>query len=178
MAHDPVLPLAKLPADGPHRIEWTPTEEDRAALVAALDLLDLRKLRAAFTLTPRGTRDWHLSAAWGATLIQPCVVTLAPVTTRIDRTDALIFTANMPEITEAESEMPEDDTLEPLVDAAPILPLIQEMLALALPPYPRADDAELGEAVFAAPDVRPMTDEDAKPFAGLAALKSKLEGGE
>ncbi|MEM1101603.1 MAG: DUF177 domain-containing protein [Pseudomonadota bacterium] len=176
MASDTVLPLAKLPADGPHRVAWTASDADRQALMDALDLRDLRKLKATLTLMPRGKRDWHLTADWGATVVQSCVVTLAPVTTRLDRSDSLLFTAKMPEITEAESEMPEDETLEPLVDEAPILPILQEMIALALPAYPRAEDAKLGKAIFAAPDVTPMSDEDAKPFAGLAALKSKLEG--
>ena len=33
--------------------------------------------------------------------------------------------------------------------------------------------AELGDAVFAAPGITPMRDEDARPFSGLAALKDK-----
>ncbi|MCX8227096.1 MAG: DUF177 domain-containing protein, partial [Sulfitobacter sp.] len=35
--------------------------------------------------------------------------------------------------------------------------------------------AELGQAVYAEPGVAPMTDEDARPFAGLAQLREKLE---
>ena len=35
--------------------------------------------------------------------------------------------------------------------------------------------AELGEAVYTAPGQIPMSDEDARPFAGLAALRDKLE---
>jgi len=45
-----------------------------------------------------------------------------------------------------------------------------EALALALPLYPRAPDADLGEAVFTTPGQAPMTHEAAKPFAGLADL--------
>ena len=50
-------------------------------------------------------------------------------------------------------------------------------LALALPLYPRAPGAELGQAVFAEPGTAPLKDEDLRPFAGLAGLKAKLEGG-
>ncbi len=44
------------------------------------------------------------------------------------------------------------------------------------PLYPRADGAELGEAVFAEDGAEPLSDEDVKPFAGLAALRDKLDG--
>jgi hypothetical protein len=49
-----------------------------------------------------------------------------------------------------------------------------EALALALPDYPRAPDAELEAGQFAAPGVAPMTDDEAKPLAGLAALRDRL----
>jgi hypothetical protein len=51
-----------------------------------------------------------------------------------------------------------------------------EALALALPDYPRAPDAEMETGQFAAPGVDPMTDEDAKPLAGLAALRARMDG--
>ncbi|MEO0665712.1 MAG: DUF177 domain-containing protein [Pseudomonadota bacterium] len=172
------LRLAKLPADGPHQFDWQPSDAERAAMIDALGLLDLRKMRATLTVAPRGKSDWHLTAKWGATVVQPCVVTLDPVTTRLEQTDTLQFTARMPEITETEAEMPEDETLEPLTEEVEIAALLQEMVALALPPYPRADGAELGTAIYTAPGEKPMTDDDAKPFAGLAALKSKLESPE
>jgi len=50
-----------------------------------------------------------------------------------------------------------------------------EALALALPDYPRAEGAALDKSTFAAPGTAPLQDADLKPFAGLAALKSKLE---
>ena len=73
--------------------------------------------------------------------------------------------------------MPEDDTAEPLPEVIDLTEVTREALALALPLYPRAPGAELGEAVFAAPGTAPIRDEDLKPFAGLAALKAKLEPG-
>ena len=48
-------------------------------------------------------------------------------------------------------------------------------LALALPLYPRAEGADLAQAQFAGPGVTPMTDEDARPFAGLKDLRDKLD---
>lgn len=71
--------------------------------------------------------------------------------------------------------MPEDDTLEPIPEVIDLRALAAEELALALPDWPRAPGAELGEAVFAAPDAAPLRDADLRPFAGLQALKDKLE---
>jgi len=48
-------------------------------------------------------------------------------------------------------------------------------LSLALPAFPRSADASLGDAQFTAPGQEPMTNEDAKPFAGLGALRDALE---
>ncbi|MEM1238033.1 MAG: DUF177 domain-containing protein [Pseudomonadota bacterium] len=178
MTDTSLIPLAKLPADGPHSFEWVPDKAALQALADDLGILGLRKARAAITLTPQGKRDWQLQATWGATVIQSCVVTLAPVTTRIEGTDSIHYTARMPEITDAETEMPEDETLEPLPAEISLTEVLREMIALALPAYPRAEGAEIQQATFAAEGVTPMSDEDAKPFAGLAGLKEKLEKGD
>ena len=53
-----------------------------------------------------------------------------------------------------------------------------EALALALPAYPRANGAALGEAVFAAQGVAPLRDEDLRPFSGLASLAERLKSGQ
>jgi uncharacterized metal-binding protein YceD (DUF177 family) len=74
----------------------------------------------------------------------------------------------------AEAEMPEDDAVEPLPQTLDLGTVMVEALSLALPPFPRADGAELGQVLAAAAGVTPMTDDDAKPFAGLGALRDKL----
>ena len=71
--------------------------------------------------------------------------------------------------------MPEDDESEPLgqwIDPAAVM---VEALALEIPEYPRANGAELGQVVYTKPGEIAMTDEDARPFAGLAGLRQKLE---
>lgn len=160
--------------DRPFEIHLTP--EESIALQDRLGLLGLRKLRFSGQISAMSGRGWRLTADLGATAIQPCVVTLDPVTTRID-TDVerkFVPSQDLPDIT-SETEMPEDDTLEELPDQIDLLTILAESLALALPDYPRAPSAALEQTAFAAEGITPMTDEDTKPFAGLQALRDELE---
>ncbi|SNS73878.1 YceD family protein [Tropicimonas sediminicola] len=169
------LRLSRLPTTRPTPFKIVPDAEAMANLAGELDLIDLRKLRLEGQMFPDGPRDWRLEARLGATVVQPCSVTLAPVTTRIEAPVVRRYTADYSVSDEAEAEMPEDDSLEPLPEVLDLDAVLAEALALALPDFPRADGAELGEAVFAAPDTQPLRDEDVKPFAGLADLKKRLE---
>lgn len=171
-----ILRISDLSQAGPVAFDLAPDATARAALAKMLKVQAIRKLRFAGQLSPEGSRDWRLDASLGATVVQSCVVTLAPVTTRIDRTVVRRFLADMPDAGDAEEiEMAEDETIEPLTGTVDLSQVMAEALALALPDYPRADGAELEESVFAAPETTPLRDADLKPFAGLAALKSKLE---
>lgn len=174
----PRLTLARLPRGRETVVEVSPDDAGRAALARDLGLLGLRKLRLAGRLIPEGTRDWRLEAMLGATVVQPCVVTAEPVTTRIDEPVLRRYLAEMPEPEGEEVEMPEDDSAEPLPAALDLGAVLAEALALALPLYPRSEGAALGEARFAGPGVMPMTDDDAKPLAGLAALRDRLARGD
>ncbi|WP_095589220.1 YceD family protein [Actibacterium ureilyticum] len=169
----PTTRLRALPADRSHAFTIEPDAETRAKLAQTLGISGLRKLRFTGQLQPENRADWRLRANLGATVIQPCVVTLEPVTTRIDTEIARLYTARpevIPDTTEV--EMPEDDSVEPMPEVLDLFDVLTEALALALPDYPRADGAALEQAQFAEPGVAPMTDEDAKPFAALAALKA------
>ena len=167
--------LSKLSSNQATPFELTPTTAERKAIAAALDIIDVRKLRFTGTLTPQGKSDWHLRAELGVTVVQACVVTLDPVTTRIDETITRSYVAEMPQIEASEVEMPEDDTVEELPESLDLAQVMIEALSLALPPYPRSQTADLGEAVFAPPGIEPLREEDTKPFAGLAGLRESLE---
>ncbi len=67
----------------------------------------------------------------------------------------------------------EDEDIEPLGDRIDLGLVAIEALALALPPYPRKEGAALAETL---PDDAEET-ETVKPFAALAALRDKLDGG-
>lgn len=144
------------------------------AMARALDVTALRKLRLSGEITPRGKRDWALNATLGATAVQDCVVTLEPVSTRIDTKVTRVYLYEWDTPTEEEVEMSADTDADPLPETLDLTALILEELRLALPAFPRAKGAELGEVVHTAPGQAPMRDEDAKPFAGLAGLRDAL----
>ncbi|MGB5559389.1 MAG: DUF177 domain-containing protein [Paracoccaceae bacterium] len=183
MQHNPpwshIIRIADLPGRKSTTFDLSPGDKATAAIAAELALTGLKKLRFAGELAPLGKLDWRLTAHLGATVTQPCIVTLAPVTTRIDEDIIRIFASELPEFSAgSEAEMPEDDSIEPLTAAIDLGALMVEALALALPLYPRAEGAHLSQAIFTEPGAAPLTDEEARPFAGLKGLRDKLGKGE
>lgn len=168
------LRVADLSQNRPSPFELRPDSNRLRQLAEDLGLLDLRKMRFAGEISAHGDEDWLLEGQLGATVVQACVVSLAPVTTRIETPVRRLFLANMTESDLPEMEMPEDDTTEPLPAFLDLTEIMAEALALALPLYPRAKGASLEETGFAPPGVTPMRDEDTRPFAGLAGLRDQL----
>ena len=107
------LRLASLPRSKPFRFRIEPDAQAREDIANSLDISGVRKLRFAGTLSPERKSDWHLEAELGATVVQPCVATLEPVTTRIDEKTERRYVADLEEPEGgAEVEMPEDDSIE------------------------------------------------------------------
>lgn len=171
--------VVDLPQNTLTGFELQPDPSQLSALAAELDLLSLRKLRFKGTIGASGEHDWQMTGHLGATVVQPCVVTLVPVTTRIEVDVQRRFFAGM-EVPEGEEEieMPKDDNCELLTSHIDPEAVMLEALAMSLPQYPRADGAELNKAVFTEPGKTAMTDQDARPFAGLAGLRNKLADGD
>ncbi len=170
--------IAELSTRQPTAFDLAPTPETLTALRDELGLDGLRKLRFSGEITSEGASGWRLEGHLGATVVQPCVVTLEPVTTRIEEDVIRRYMPGTPGADDLpeEMEMPEDETVEPLGDRIEPWAVMTEALALALPVYPRREDVPLEETAFAEPGVEPLTDEDVKPFAGLKALRDKLQG--
>lgn len=168
--------VADLPQNRPTPFEIRPNAETLSQIAKDLDLTALKKLTFNGQIHAVGENDWELVAALGATVVQPCVVTLEPVTTRVDERIERRFLAQMPELVaeDDEIEMPEDENAEPLGSTIDIFAVMQEALALNVPQFPRAEGAMLKDAVFTESGKKAMTDEDARPFAGLAALRDQL----
>lgn len=169
------LRIADLSTKKPTRFELSPESAVLGAIALELGLIGLRKLRFVGTLQAEGKRDWALNATLGATVVQPCGITLDPVTTRIDETvlRRYVQEAGKNDSTE-EDETVLDETVDPLGSLVDIGDVMIESLSLNLPLYPRSKGAELGEAVFTQPGQAPMQDRDARPFADLKSLRDKL----
>ena len=170
------LRVADLAQNSATPFAYRPDAETLRSIAAELDLLGLRKLAFQGDIRAEGGVDWRLTGRLGATVIQPCGVTLEPVTTRIDADVTRLFLSDFTDPDEPEAEMPEDDTTDALGTHIDPWAIMLEALALELPLYPRAPGAESGDMVYAGPGVAPMKDEDARPFAGLADLRDKLAG--
>ena len=175
-----LLRVADLSQSRGTTFDLRPESTELQAIGAELDLLELRKLRFSGQVSPEGRSGWHLRGEIGATVVQACVVTLEPVTTRIDQPVERRFLREVPEpeIVSDEAEIPEDVSIEELGETIDLGAVMTEALALALPDYPRSAQATLEQTDFAPPGARPLTDADTKPFASLADLKRKLEDGD
>lgn len=175
MTDSTALRVADLPQNTATPFDLTPDATTLRSLAEELGLLALRKLRFSGEISAQGQRDWQLSGRLGATVVQPCSITLDPVTTRIDTDVRRTYVADLPEIEAEEAEMPADDTVDALGRVIDPAAVMAEALALALPLYPRKDGVSLDTNVFAEPGIAPMRDEDARPFAGLADLRDSLK---
>lgn len=177
-----VVELRRL-RDVPHfDFDISPEPKEAAALARLLGAQGVRKLRFAGRLAPAARSGWSLDATLGATVVQTCVVSLEPVTTRVDERVRRTFVPEtaLPE-TAISAEIvvsPEDDDeIEPLGDRIDLGRIAIEALALALPDYPRKDGVSLesdedGDAADRDAADRP------RPFAALAALRDKLDPGD
>lgn len=173
------LRTADLTPSSRHAFRIDPESSARNTLAEELGITSIKKLRFEGVVEPSGKNDWKLTGQLGATVVQPCIVSLEPVTTRIDEQVDRLYLANAPDDPDGEEiEIPEDDTIEPLPATIDFADLMAEALALALPQYPKVEGAEVESTTFTEPGATAMSDDDAKPFAGLAGLKAKLEGGD
>lgn len=154
-----------------------PSPEVRAAIAVDLGLSALKKMRMKGKVAALGRHDWRLTAEIGATFVQPCVVTLDPVTTRIDEIVERNFLKEMPEYEAgSETEMLEDESSELLGPEIDLGAVMVEALALAIPLFPRSDGSEMADLRITEPGKTPLTDEETKPFAALGQLRDKLAG--
>jgi len=177
LPHDPSqVRVADLSARRDNRFDLSLDSDDLIEIARVLGIVGVKKIFFKGTILSEGKRDWRLKADLGATVVQSCVISLAPVTTRIDTRIERRFVADFSDdVQDEEVEMPDDDNVEGIPDIIDLKQVMTESLALGLPDYPRAPDAELGESAFTAPGQEPLRDKDLNPFAGLAGLKKKLE---
>ncbi len=172
-----VISMADMPKGGQRKFDLTFSNDMLLQAKDTLQVRDIRKVRIKGTLVPDGRKNWLLQADVGASVTQACVLSLAPVKTRIDTSLRHLFLADWQE-PEGDSvvEMTGDADSEPLGAEINLEQIALEAVAMVLPTYPHAEGATLETQVFTEPGATPLTDEMAKPFAGLAALKDKMGG--
>jgi uncharacterized metal-binding protein YceD (DUF177 family) len=165
------LPLDQI-RDG-DRIDLSADATECASIAERLGLLSLDRLEAHAVLS----RDGQKIRATGrikASLEQACVATGEPIPAHLDEAFEILFLpeprASRPD---EEIELGANDLDAMFHDGSAIElgSAIVDSLALALDPYPRSAgaDAALKEAGV-------LSEEEAGPFAALAALKEKLGG--
>lgn len=146
-------------------------EAECAALARRFDLLGLDRLHGQFRLRPLGTGklvrvEGHIEAE----LRQSCVVTLEPITSRIDHEFALSFSSDPEDISPEVSVDPDsEDPPEPIENGIIDLGEVSaQQLALEIDPFPRLPGAK-----FASEVAEEAETPRSNPFAALAGRRTK-----
>jgi len=166
------------------RLDWPAhveaDEAQRAALAARFGFASLDLLEADFSMDRDGATVMA-NGSLHARLAQPCIATGEPVAEEVREDFAIRFLPEESgdgaqagphsgaEPAEIELDADECDTLTYSGERIDMGEAVAETLALAVNPYPRSPDADayLREAGV-------LTEDQAGPFAALAALKGKL----
>jgi uncharacterized metal-binding protein YceD (DUF177 family) len=155
------------------RLDLVADADECAAVAARLGLVALDRLEAHAVLSRDGQKI-RASGRLKAALRQSCVVTGESVPAHVDEQFELLFLPE-PRVGAAEEEIELDaadlDTMFHDGAAIDLGSAIADSLALALDPYPRSPSAEA-----ALKEAGVLSEEEAGPFAALAALKAKLGG--
>lgn len=168
---DQRLPIDQM-RDG-DRLDLNADEAECTAIAERLGLLRLDRFDAHAVLSRDG-RKIRATGRIKASLEQSCVATGDPVPAHVDEPFDILFLPE-PRTGRADEEIElgsqELDTMFHDGSAIELGSAIVDSLALALDPYPRSAgaDAALKEAGV-------LSEEEAGPFAALAALKERLGG--
>jgi uncharacterized metal-binding protein YceD (DUF177 family) len=154
------------------RLDLVADEAERGAVADRLGLGAIDRLEAHVTLSRTG-KLVRAEGRLAATLEQSCVVTGEPVAAHVDEPFALLFMPEPETGPDDEIELGQEDCDVVFHDGA-VIDLgsaIADTLALNIDPYPRSAsaDAALREAGV-------LTEEQASPFAALAALRGGKGG--
>ena len=153
------------------RIDVNANAEELAAVAGRLRLLSLDRLDAHSVLTRDGDRV-KATGRLKASLSQACVATGEPVAQHVDEAFDLSFVPAPTAEEELELDADQLDTIFHDGLGIDLGSAIADTLALALDPYPRSAAAD--EALRTA---GVLSEEQAGPFAALAALKAKMSEG-
>ena len=175
------LALKDLASHAGRTLEGEASDDERAAIAAAFDMIEIQSLTWRVDIRRFGEDGWRLKGEIRARLAQKCVVTLQPVGARLFESFTRDFLPGLNEFEDAAQDgiagdlifdFDEDDPPEPLGAGIDLGAILLEHFALGVDPYPRVKGVSFAAARAAPPNVEPLSDEAVKPFAALAALKS------
>lgn len=152
------------------RIDLTATDAERADLARRLGLVALDRLEAHCALHHKAA-SIRAHGRIKAALTQACVASGEPLPAYIDEAFELHFQPEPTRTPDDEIELSGDE-LDVIFHDGSTIELgaaIADTLAVSLDPYPRGPNAEV-----ALQEAGVISEEQAGPFAALAALKGKL----
>jgi len=162
-----------IPASG-LSLTRTATEEERAALAAALDLPAVEELTMTYRIVPGRAEPYRMTGRLSARVVQPCIVTLEPVEGTVEEDIDIVFDGSHDKDSSDPGEEGEEKAIldgpdRELIDNGrlPIGRIAYEILSAGLDPYPKKDGAEFQWSDPKAADIA----QAANPFAALKALK-------
>ena len=146
-------------------------EHVRAAICRVAQLRDLPRLEASFEVVRRGRSAVHVAGRVSATVGQECVVTLEPILNEVEESIDVVYTSETAGQHQQtlDIDFSGEDPPEPLAAGTLDLGRIAtEFLIMGIDPYPKKPGA-----TFVPPQA---SDNEAHPFAALAALKNGKQG--
>jgi len=170
--------IEDLPPEG-LRISLTADAAKLSALAERLDVASIEQVTAAVELDwvkdEMGRRLVAVRGQIAAHLTQTCVVTLDPLQATLESEIDIRFT-DRPDVAEPDLDSEPDDLDPPeylpdgVIDVAEV---VAQQLSLDINPFPRSPDLPYQDV--SAGDTAEQEEVSRKPFAGLAALRDKLE---
>jgi uncharacterized metal-binding protein YceD (DUF177 family) len=176
------MTVEKLGRD-PMTFKFDATKAQCVELVSKLDIAGVASCSASGELSRKdGGSQIILKAMFKAEVDQDCVLTLKPVTQKIEEEFVMCYTFSKADTVLEDGEhvigSNEDDLPELIVEGKiNVVQAVVEQIALALDPYPRAEDAGTSDSAdilqqSAATEATKDADVH-NPFAGLKDLMNK-----
>ena len=170
------IAIAALSLKQPNPFLFMPRRGAAAKMAAEIGAIEIKKLRFAGVVVSTGTSNWQLAGQLGATVIQECVVSLAPVKTRLDVKVVRDFsTEETAGTTRAYAPVPNFD-IEVVARSIDLASVAREALLLELPIYPKIEGAEVKPSNFSGGSEQELRDDGRRPFASLSELRNRLCG--
>lgn len=177
-----VMKVEKLGRE-PIHFTLEPDENQRADLAKRLNIVDVPFLKASGELVRQEKSSRiELNAKFEAEAVQACVLTLAPVLQKIEQSFTMCYTFNSADATLEDAEYVvdlEEEDLPELIENGEIdvVQAVAEQLALALDPYPRAEDADKSDSakyVQQSEETSEVEEQEThRPFANLKELMER-----